>query len=138
MTKAVYEYKAVAKGTLSSPYRFFKEGQIIKSHEPLEHPALVPLDEYVERKPKVLVPFMTINGVKQRPDHASVAPTLAQDQPKGKGVPTVASNAQYDRSMESVKRLEAALDSQVQTPKADPESDMKQGGEAGTGSQSVI
>lgn len=136
MTNQVYKYRATAKGTLSSPYRFFKEGDIVTSAVPLEHPALIDASLPIPRPSKVIVPFMTINGVKQRPDHASVAPVLSQDQVGGKGVPTVAAHEAYTRSMDGVRAIEELMDG-APAQATDPEAELKQGG-AGTGNQNVI
>lgn len=137
---ATYKYKAVANGTLSRPYRYFRAGEVITSPVELDSPALVPYDQYVEQKSDVIVPYMTINGVKQKPRYENADPVLSQDQPNGKGVPTVPSNAAYDRSMDSVRELEKLMDQQGAAPATtatDPEAELTQGG-AGTGNQNVI
>lgn len=140
MTKMLYKYRAIAKGTLSRPYRFFKEGDIIQSFDPLEHPALVDADTPMKKRSDIIVPYMTIDGRKQRPDYADAAPKHATELPN-KGVPSI-SDKQYERGMEGVRRLEAIMDGTAapatDKPAVDPEVDNKTSGGSGTGNQDVI
>jgi len=147
MTNKLFKYRATGKGTLSRPYRFFKEGDIITSLVPLEHPALVDAATPIKQKSDILVPYMTINGRKQRPDYADARPKHATEL-SNRGVPTI-SDKQYERGMDGVKRFEKIMDgaedaakaaqaAQPTVPAVDPEVDNKNDGGAGTGNQDVI
>lgn len=141
---AMHEYRAISKGTLSRPYRFFNVGDIIRSPVEIDHPALIPASQPVPRKSDILVPYMTIDGRKQRPDYGAAAPTLAQEHGKGrsKGVVPAIKDKQYERGMDGVKRLETMLEA-GSTPVADaagnePAGDGEKTGGKGTGNQEVI
>lgn len=139
MSNELFKYRATGKGTLSRPYRYFKEGEIILSPERLDHPCLVDADTPLRKPSDIIVPYMTINGRKQRPDYADARPVHATELAQ-KGVPTV-QDKQYERGMEGVKRLEAIMDgkvAEVAAPEADEEADNKNDGGAGTGNQEVI
>ena len=141
MDKKVYEYRAIAKGAIERPFRFFVEDDIITSYVPIEHPALVDASLPKPRPTSdVIVPYMTINGRKQRPDYEvnNVIPQHATEL-ANKGVPTI-TDEHYDRGMEGVKRMEAIFDGKEKaaTPAVNPEADFNTGGVSGTGNQDVI
>ena len=140
----LYEYRAVGKGTLSRPYRFFDEGDVIKSKVELNHPALVPIDTPVAKKSDVIVPYMTIDGRKQRPDYSDegVFTVLANEgvQGKSKGVPPTVANPVYEQAMAGIKRMEQLIDNATPVtvdPNPAPAAD-KETAEAGTGNQDVL
>ena len=141
----LYEYRAIGKGTLSRPYKFFDEGEVVRSKVELTHPALVPIDTPVAKKSNIIVPYMTIDGRKQRPDYSDegVFTVLANEgvDGKSKGVPPTPANPVYEQAMAGVKRMEQLIDSASTPVTVDPNpapAAEKETSEAGTGNQDVL
>lgn len=132
---AKFRYRAIKKGTLSNPYRLIEEGELFDSDIPLKASWIIPADAKVPEKPKILVPFMKIDGRVGIPKSEAVE-VIDVPKPAKVTVNDIPVPKDYQHQIDTLNKFEAKSEAAAEI--APPVASDVTGDDAGTGNQEVL